>query len=376
MSAAKVKVMHVIEAIEGGTIRHVADLVRVVDDVEHVVVAPARRSRGVTDESALAAIASHARVLSLAMTRNPATITNVRAVRALHRLVERERPDVVHAHSTIAGLLTRTRQLASPVLYTPNGVQPSVAARATERLLASRSAAIVAVSTGEASVVHRARLAQGDRVVVIPNGIEGPPATQPPTLDLRSHLNLASGTPLVGTAIRLVRQKAPLVFVEAADVVLQHDPQAHAVLMGDGPLRRGVERAAQGIAHRERLHILGHVPHASSLFAQLDVFVLPSRFEGMPYALLEAMAAGCAVVATDVTGSSDAVESGASGLLVPPGDAPALAAAMTDLLRDRPRRERLGEAAQMRVAREFSLEHMAAAHRELYARMAARRERE
>lgn len=364
--------MHVIEAVEGGTIRYVADLVRAVDEMEHVVVAPAHRSSGVTDDGALASIASRARVIALGMTRNPATLTNLRAAIALRRLVERERPDVVHAHSTIAGLLARARPLPVPVVYTPNGVQTSVVARAGERILGPRAAAVVAVSVGEASVVKRARLAPSDRVVVIPNGIEAALASPSPALDLRSHLNLASSTLLVGTVLRLVRQKAPGVFVEAAASVLQNDPEAHAVLIGDGPLRRSVERTAQGMPHRERLHLLGHVPQAASLLAQLDVFVLASRFEGMPYALLEAMAAGCAVVATDVTGSNDAVEDGRSGLLVLPDDAPALAAAITDLLRDPTKRGLLGEAARKRVAEEFSLDRMAAAHDDLYLRLTAR----
>lgn len=367
MSGTRPTVLHVVEAVEGGTIRHVADLVRSVSGFSHVVAAPARRSTGLTDSTAIDTISRHARLVPLPLTRSPLSLTNLRAAAQLRRVVQSEGASLVHAHSTVAGLAVRSSELPVPVIYTPNGLQPTAIVERIERYLGRRTDAFIAVSSSEAAHVRARGIVPADRIWTIPNGIA--PERPAEALNLRSHLGLSAGTPLFGTAIRLVRQKAPQDFVLAAARVLWRHPDARAVLMGDGPLRRRVERAAASVDHSDRIHLLGHLPDAATVLSQLDVFVLQSRFEGMPYALLEAMQAGVAVVATDVRGNRDAIVHDTSGVLVPVDDVTAAATAISRLLSDADLRSRLGAAAATRVAEEFSLTSMAAAHEELYDRL-------
>lgn len=360
-------VLHVVEAVEAGVLRHVADLVSSVSATHHVAMPTVRRG-GRTDAELVARIrAAGAAVHPLRLTRSPVTLSNAWACARLRRLVRRLRPDVVHLHSSIAGAVGRVALVGSrvPVVYTPNGVSPSRVARAVERRLGKRAAAIVAVSASEQRLVNDLRWAAPERVHVIPNGIElRPVAAEGP--GLRERLGLGSDDLLIGAVGRLTEQKAPEVVLEAWGAVLAARPDVTAVWMGDGVLRPEAEALAARVG-AGRLHLLGHVPGAGALVGELDLLCLGSRFEGLPYAPLEAMRAGVAVIGTDVVGTRDVLDHDRTGLLVPPDDPAALAAAVLDLLQDPSRRHRLAAAGRAEQEERFSLPGMAASVTRLYA---------
>jgi glycosyltransferase involved in cell wall biosynthesis len=135
-------------------------------------------------------------------------------------------------------------------------------------------------------------------------------------------------------------------------------PGVSAVVSGDGPEREALMRRAHDRAVADRFAILGWKDETGPLLRSLDVFVLPSRYEGLPLALLDAMATGTAVVASDVGAVSEAVVSGETGLLVPPDDPKALAAGIRQLLDDERLRQRLGAAARAAWQAEFTAERM------------------
>jgi glycosyltransferase involved in cell wall biosynthesis len=365
-------VLHVLEALEGGTARHLADIVTRVAGVRHAVVVPPRRSAGITDTAAVAAMRdAGAAVCAVPMRRAAASPVNAAALGRIRRVLADLRPAVVHGHSSVGGALARLAAWDAPVAraYTPNGIARGSAALAIERALGRRTDALVAVSPSEADLAVAERLVPADRVVVIPNGVE-PDPPPPAGTDLRVLVGVAPGTPLVGCLARLVPQKAPEDFVRAAALLAARHPTAHFVLIGAGPLQPAVDREVDAAGLRGRFHQIRHLPTAAAAMGQLDVFVLPSRFEGAPYAPLEAMRAGTPVVLTDVVGNRDTVEHGRSGLLVPPGDVAALAAAVGALLADRDLARRLGRAGQERVRERFTLARMADALGDLYARLA------
>ena len=155
--------------------------------------------------------------------------------------------------------------------------------------------------------------------------------------------------------------------MKAAVEVLRARPETVFVLAGEGPLERELRSraAALGLA-REQLKILGHVADAERLYPAFDVLALSSLYEGLPYVLLEAMACGVPVVATDVLGSRDALVDGESGLLARTEDAGDLAAKMLRLLGDGALRARMGQAGRARVQAHFSLEGFLERHRRLY----------
>jgi glycosyltransferase involved in cell wall biosynthesis len=250
-------------------------------------------------------------------------------------------------------------------VYTPNGLLPARAAVAVERALGPLTDAFVAVSETEAQRARRLRLARPERVTVIPNGIEVE-QSDPASLDLRAELGLDPSTPLVGTVGRLSPQKAPEVFVRACAMVNRELPEARFVLIGDGPLAPVIDRevATAGLGGRF-CHLRGLLG-ATTVMSQFDVFALASRYEGGPYAPLEAMRAGTPVVLTNVVGNRDTVEDGRSGILVPPDDPGALAAAMLRVLSDEHLRKKLAEAGQARISTRFDVRMMAGRLTALY----------
>jgi glycosyltransferase involved in cell wall biosynthesis len=126
-------------------------------------------------------------------------------------------------------------------------------------------------------------------------------------------------------------------------------PDAHVILVGDGPLRGELEQQAVDLGVSDRIHFVGRQEDIPSWLAAMDVFVLPSLFEGLPLSILEAMAAGLPVVATAVDGTPEAVEGGVTGRLVPAEDAGALAAALVDVLKTPGLAARLGAAGHARA---------------------------
>lgn len=358
---SEVRVLHVLEAIEAGVSRHVADLVRNVP-AEHEVLVPRERIGGYTDLSAFEAFeAAGARLHLAPMRRLPPHPGNAYAAVTLRRLIRRRRPDVVHGHASIGGALGRVAATGTPAarVYTPHSMLPARAALALERRLGRLTDAFIAVSASEAEAAVRERIVSADRVRVIPNGIELEPPDRPPSADLRARLGIGADVPLVGMVARLAEQKAPDVFIAACEAIAARAPEPRFVLIGDGPLREDVAvRLGRSRLGARFLHIPG-LRDAFTVMPQLDVFALPSRYEAGPYAPLEAMRAGVPVVLSDVPGNRDTVDGERTGLLVPAGDAAALAGAVERLLGDAELARGLAAAARETLAERFDVRRTA-----------------
>ncbi len=369
------RVLHVLEALEGGTSRHLIDVVTHATASEHIVAVPPHRVGAATDETALTRLhEAGAAIRLVAAHRTPWSPANASALRRVRGLLRSERPDVVHGHSSIGGLLARLAATGTglPTVYTPNGITNVKAGILVERLLRSRTEMFVAVSASEADLALQLGLVGRRKVIVIPNGIE---LAEPPSpIDLRVELGLEPSTPLVGTIARLVPQKAPEDFIAACATVSMLVPEACFVLIGSGELEAEVEDAVDRAGLRSRFRRIPALPGAAGVLGQLDVFALSSRFEGGPYSPLEAMRAGTAVVLTEVVGSRDTVEHGESGLVVPPGQPEVLGAAVAELLQDPARRAAMAAAGRARVAARFDVRRMGAALDALYDELRARRD--
>jgi glycosyltransferase involved in cell wall biosynthesis len=305
------------------------------------------------------------------MRRNPVDAHNVAAAAALRRLIARRRPTVVHGHSSVGGALARIAAWRAPVarLYTPNGLATSPVALCIERLLGKRTDHLIAVSESEADVARRARLVAPGRLHVIPNGV-GRDGVDGSAIDLRQQLGIPASAPLVGSVARLVRQKAPEVFVRACGVVARQLPAAEFLLVGTGPLQRLVDAEVERANLGRRWHQIPVLPDAGRALGQLDVFVLLSRFEGCPYTPLEAMQAGTPVVLSRVVGNCDIVEQDVSGLAVAAEDPGAAAQAIVRILTDGPLAAVLAEGGRRRVATRFDVRAMGLTLRSLYTQVA------
>lgn len=285
--------------------------------------------------------------------------------------------DLLHCHLPLAGVAGRlaARLARVPVVYTEHNVLARYhpltlrAHRATWRL----QAAVVAVSEEVASSVRQA-MGEAVPLRVVRNGIEVERmvASGEEIAAVRAELGAPEGAPLVGTVAVLREQKRLDLWLAAARIIGEELPAARFAIVGDGPLRGELETEAARLGLADRVAFTGLRPDVRAYHHAFDLFLASSQFEGLPLALLEAMAAGRPVVATRVGGVPEAVEDGVEGLLVPPGEPAALAAAALSLLADPARARALAAAARRRVAADFSIARMAGELEAIYAEVLGR----
>jgi glycosyltransferase involved in cell wall biosynthesis len=189
----------------------------------------------------------------------------------------------------------------------------------------------------------------------------------------RRALGVPEGVPLVVQIGRLHVQKGPAFFVQAARLVLQHHPDVHFVLVGEGPLEDDLSAQIAALGITDRVSLAGWQSDVPGILAAADMLVLASLWEGLPFTLLESMAAGCPVVVTDVNGCREAVTDGVNGLLVLPRDVLALAVAIERLLCDRALAAQLAQAGLETIKERFSPRAAAAAIQGVYDRVLAGR---
>ncbi len=207
------------------------------------------------------------------------------------------------------------------------------------------------------------------KITVIPNGIRIP---QPPP-PMERPAGLPPGARVVGLVGRLGWKKAYPDLLEAAVRVRAARPEVEFVIIGDGPLRGEIASQAARLGLGPHLHLLGELSPVAPLLRGFDVFVISSIIEGMPNALLEALARERPVVATRVGGIPEIVAHGESGLLVPPADPPAMAEAILRLLDDPRLASAYGAAGRRTVEARYGLDAMAARFTALYEELAAAR---
>jgi len=226
---------------------------------------------------------------------------------------------------------------------------------------------MIAVSVGERNVLIRHHIVASPRIRVIPNGVDVAHIDRVAGLtraEAKSRLGIHPDRYVVGAVGRLVPQKAPLVFVQAARQVADEAPGALFVWAGSGPLQAEVEARAR--VEYVPLRLLGHREDVWEVMRAFDVFVLASQYEGLSFALLEAMALALPVVVTDVVGTRDVIDDQVSGLVVPANAPAPMAGAILSLLQYPRWAHRLAVAGRQKVVAEFSLERMLDSHQALY----------
>lgn len=240
--------------------------------------------------------------------------------------------------------------------------------RAGIRLSERLSDAFIAVSDAVREVLVEEHGIPAEKVVRIYNGVELDAFRPGPRNGflLKRELGLNPDAPLVGTIGRLVYQKAHDVFLEAAALAAWAVPDAQFLIVGEGPLRPRLERMTRALDLRN-CRFVGFRSDIPEILSLMDVFALPSILEGLPRALLEAMALAKPVIATRIDGVREVVEHGATGLLIPPGEPAALADAIVRLVRDGNLAARLGAAARRCVVTRFTVDRMVAEVDRLYA---------
>jgi glycosyltransferase involved in cell wall biosynthesis len=216
-------------------------------------------------------------------------------------------------------------------------------------------------------MVDRAHLPP-ERILVIHNGVDVRSFSLPRGAFRRSE-GIPAECTVITTVGRLDTQKGLPYLLEAAELVTRGHPEVRFLVVGEGPRRGDLVRHRDRLGLTERVWFLGFRTDVPQILADSDVFVLPSLWEGLPIALLEAMAAGLPVVATDVPGVTEVVTDGETGLVVPGKDVGALAGALSRLLDDPDLRLGLARAGRRKVEEEFGWEKVVATTMSLYERL-------
>ena len=291
---------------------------------------------------------------------------------AATEIIHRRRIDLVHTHmfnATFLGSLAGSL-VGVPVVTTAHGMQILPQELALVRLTNSH---LITVCTAARMMALSLGLPE-EQVSLIPNGVDV--RRFHPEVDgrpFRRRLQVPDGTPLVGMVARLSREKGPDLFVQAASLVAAVRPDVHFALVGEGPLQRELMFQVDGLGLHERFHFVGLAADTRPIYPALDVACLPSRMEGQPLTVLEAMAAGRPVVATNVGGIPEVVEMGETGWLVAQGDMKALSEQILWLLDNPERAAQMGQAGRQRALEHFDVDRQTQAVGRLFQRLVANR---
>jgi glycosyltransferase involved in cell wall biosynthesis len=300
------------------------------------------------------------------------------AIFRIARRLRRQRAQILVTHSSVdawiggaaarlAGVpVVRMRHLSVPVQSNP-----------LSRAVYTRMCDMI-VTTGEAIrrlLIQRLQLSPS-KVFSIPTGVDLD-VFRPDRIDpryLRKELRFEAKAPLVGMVAVLRSWKGHLVFLQALREVQEHRPDVQAVLVGEGPFREVIQDGVRSHGLEATVRFLGHREDVAEILGGLDVVVSASTAaEGIPQALLQALAMGRAVVATDVGGIPEIIRHGETGWLVPPGEPAGLAKAILEALADPVRGRQMGALGRTIVETEYSLERMGERMERLYAKLASAR---
>lgn len=295
------------------------------------------------------------------------TLSTPRRLARMVRRLRAIRPDVVHTHNVkphVQGTIASALAGVPVVVNTKHGrnYPTSLIAVTVDRLLSRVCDRMIAVSADAARIAAQIDWMPARKIQVIRNGV-----------DLSRHSVVTSADPArlcrVVTVARLNPIKDQATLLRAMRIVIDADPRFHLTIAGEGPSREALQQLCCDLGLEQHVSFLGYQPDVPAVLAEAGQFVLPSISEGVSLTLLEAMAAGLPVVATQVGGTPEIVEHGSTGWLVPPSDPEALAAALLRIVREPERSAAMGREGRARVEQHFSVATAVERYQKTYAEL-------
>jgi UDP-glucose:(heptosyl)LPS alpha-1,3-glucosyltransferase len=302
-----------------------------------------------------------------------------RAARQIRRLVQSGEVRIVHAHNgrtSLAAAIGLRGLKQSRLIVTQHFLEPAHAkrrglaamlSRAIHRGINAKTSRVIAISSAVADTIRQRQHDDGRNITVIHNGLpDCPSAELKPADQVRTELGIDPNAPLIVCAARLEPEKDVATLLIAMQKLRGDFPAAHCVIAGKGSLHDALAAQIKQLGLQQHVQLLGFCPDVQSIIAAADIFALPSLAEPFGLVLLEAMSVGKPVVATQVAGPVEIVEHGVTGMLVPPSDPPALAAALGHLIRNREDADKMGRQGRARFQSLFTDTRMAAAVAQVY----------
>jgi len=292
------------------------------------------------------------------------------------RILRQEQIDVIHTHNTqpfVDGTLGALLSGVKTIVHTdhardfPDKIRYMVA----EHLMSYFAYRVIGVSEHTtANLVHYEKISPR-KIMTIENGLDGSrfqieidrPAK-------RKELGIKGSGPIIGLGVRLTEQKGITYLLQAMPEIIKAVPDVTLVIAGDGTLKNKLRHEAETLGIKEHILFLGSRLDVPQLLKLFDIYVLPSLWEGLPMVLLEAMAARCPIVATDVGGVSNMITDGKNGILVEPENPRRLANEIVTLLTNSELRQRLVENGARKFNADFTADRMTKKYEKLYQRMA------
>ncbi|MBI5655041.1 glycosyltransferase family 4 protein [Candidatus Uhrbacteria bacterium] len=304
------------------------------------------------------------------LVRDISLIKDIQAFREIRRLIDSFKPDAIHLNSSKMGVLgslaARFSRTKPRVIYRIGGwvfLEPISSwkkwlYRTAEKTTARFKDVIITVHPGDELLAETIGIKPRERILTVPNGLDYPRFTDQllSQSDARSALGLPPSAFVYGTVANAYATKGLIPYLDVAKKIMDENPDVWFVILGDGPEFGGLKHKCDSLG-LDRLILTGHRDDADRLYRAFDIFVLPSRKEGMPWTVLEAMASGIPVVASDVGACRWMLNADAdrpAGLVVPPNDPETLRHSLRSLYQDPDLRGRLGASGSDIVRQNFT----------------------
>lgn len=308
-------------------------------------------------------------VICIAASNNLQLMLKVRRVAAY---VKKHNIQLIHAHLPWAGILARqvSRMTGVPLIYTEHNKQERyhLATRWMNLATLNGNTKIIAVSEDVAKSIYKHKPRVRPSISIILNGVNTDHFNSQ-TFErntIREQLHIPQEAPLVGTIAVFRFQKRLDLWMELAGKILEKNKEAHFIIVGDGPLKEFLLKKRQSLGLESRIHMPGLQTEVRPYLAAFDIYMMSSVFEGLPIALLEAMAMRCPIISTDAGGIKEVIRPGIDGLLCAIDEPQTLVEHACQLLNGRSIMNKYGEQARERVVKSFSMQEMVNKLEELY----------
>lgn len=336
-----IKILYILEATSGGTQKHVIDIAKKIDKSEFQIdiVFSTKRNKNFDQESR----GIFNRTYGLPISRS-GSLTDIPNILRIRKIIKQNKYDIVHCHSTKAGFVGRLATFISRhpnVVYSPHGFMfcdTRIKARRLlylklEKYLGYITNKLIAVSGSERDLALEHKIVPNRKVITLYNSIDpGDYSDHIYVNNVITKLKAKDSDIILGTVGRLYYQKDPITLIKSFKIINDAIPNTKLVIVGDGPLIDECLELINQLNLQNRVHLAGYQKNSKDYYRIFDLFLLSSHYEGLPYALLEAMIMGIPCVGTNVVGIKDLIIPGQTGYLVDEGDFKGLANAVLSLL--------------------------------------------